>query len=489
MPPPVHAAAIHRFCNRPLGINAMRSSLILRSVIALSALAVLTGCGLGTGPATSSTVTPIVTAKPVATGRAFGGRQAITGATVQLWGVGTSGYGSPSTPLTFTYSGNSVTATTSNGTGVGGNVTNGNNSLAAGSFTLSPGGTPLYTCPASNLVYITVVGGNSGGGGNNAQSVLMAGLGSCTTLVANAATTFIDIDELTTVATAYALARFSNSYSAIGAPSTNQTGLSNAFAAINEIVNTTTGVASGPALPAGATLPIAEINTLGDILAYCVNSTGTTTGPGDGTPCGSLFADTTPSGGSAPTDTFGAALAIALTPVNNAIFGLTSSSGPYQTALASSPNNWMIGVHYTGGGLASPTAVAVDNSGNVWVANSPASPATGSVSEFSSIGTALSTSTGYISGSISSPSGIAIDTSGNAWVSNSGNSSVTKIAPLGASASNYTGGGLNLPSSISIDGSGNIWVTNKGNNSITQLTIANWRICWGWTEPADGNCR
>src|SRR5665213_3481559 len=70
-------------------------------------------------------------------GIAHGGLQAITGATVQLYAVGTTGDGS----------------------GTGGNASNNHNSYAAGSFNI----TGDYTCPsATTLVYITVTGGNPG---------------------------------------------------------------------------------------------------------------------------------------------------------------------------------------------------------------------------------------------------------------------------------------------------------------------------------------
>ncbi len=433
------------------------------------ALAALTGCGLGVaGPGTASSAAPIVAAKPVATGSAFGGRQAITGATVQLWGVGTTGYGSASTSLTFTYNASTVSAVTSDGSGVGGNITNANNTLPAGSFTLSPGGTPLYSCPSSDLVYMTITGGNSGGGGNNANSVIASGLGSCATL--SSTQPFVFVNELTTVATAYALARFSNSYSAIGAPSTNLTGLAAAFAAINKLVNTSTGQLAGPALPTGATLPTAEMNSLGNILAYCVNSTGTTTGAGDGTPCGSLFLDTKPTGSSAPTDTFGAAVDIALNPVNSSIFGLTTSNGPYQSTLTSTPNNWMIGVNYTGAGLNAPNSLALDSSGNVWLANGGSGA--NSVSELSNTGAAISTSSGYTAGPLSAPSALAFDLSGNLWVANKTGNNVTEFAAGNpSSATNYTGtANISAPTGVAVDGLGNVWVANSGVNSVTELS-------------------
>lgn len=248
-----------------------------------------------------------------------------------------------------------------------------------------------------------------------------------------------------------------------GTSATNVLGVENAFATANKIANVSTGAAPGPALPAGATLPVAEVNTLANILSSCVNSNGSTT---SGAPCAMLFAAATPPGGSAPADTLTAALNIAHFPGNSvgALFTMATSAAVFQPALPTAPTNWLIGIHHTGGGLAQPTGVAVDATGNVWASN-----AANSVSEFSPIGAALSPAGGYTAGSLSHPSAIAIDLSGNAWVTNLAGS-VTSIAPLGASATNFTAGGFNQPSGVAIDGSGNVWVANGGNGTVSGLS-------------------
>ena len=434
--------------------NFMTTALFLRSALVSCTLLtaiLMTGCATSLQTAGSTTVTPVGSQRPGLTGSVHGGQQPVSGATIQLYAVSTSGYAAAATPLITP---SSVTS----GTGTYPVTTDAN-----GNFTISGD----YTCPSGSYVYLTATGGNPGlsAGTNNTAIVIMAALGSCAAVKAGASTTFasIQLNEVSTVAGAWALSRFMSGPTAAGTSSTNATGLVNAFAAANNIDNLATGTAPGATLPTGATVPVAEVNSLADILAACINSSGATT---TGTACGTLFTAATPPGGTALADTLTAALDIAQNPTNNVttLYNLATSSSPFQPALTTAPANWLIGIHYTGGGLATPTALAVDNSGDVWIANS------NSVSEFSSTGAALSPSSGYRGGSLSSPSGIAIDLSGNAWISNSGNASVTEMAPLGASASNFTGGGLNQPSSIAIDGSGYIWVTNKGNNSVSQLS-------------------
>jgi streptogramin lyase len=79
---------------------------------------------------------------------------------------------------------------------------------------------------------------------------------------------------------------------------------------------------------------------------------------------------------------------------------------------------------FTGAGMSTPAGLALDGSGHVWLANGNTS-----ISEFSTSGTAVSPSTGYIgtnstgSSILSGSTNVAVDGSGNVWVANfSGNS-------------------------------------------------------------------
>src|SRR3984957_13130725 len=121
-------------------------------------------------------------------GMVHGGSQPISGATIQLYAAGTTGYGTGATALLST----PVT------------------SDASGSFSI----TGDYTCPSStSQLYLVAMGGNPGlaAGTNNAASVLMAALGPCSlhggqlTLDPNL---FISINEVTTVASVFLLAPF-----------------------------------------------------------------------------------------------------------------------------------------------------------------------------------------------------------------------------------------------------------------------------------------
>ena len=252
----------------------------------------------------------------------------------------------------------------------------------------------------------------------------------------------------------------------LGTSSTNAIGLANSFQAVNNLVNTATGGALAITPAGNGTAPQAKINTLANIVASCVNSTGI------GNPCAALATAATPSGGTVPTDTIQGTLNVARNPANNvsALFALASATPPFQPTVSPAPNDWTLGVNFTGGGLSNPQGLAIDGSGNVWIANNATAS---SVTELSSNGTILSGSTGYSGGGMKFAIGIAIDLTGNAWVSAYGNSNVVKLSSSGAILSGpngYTGGGLSSPRAIAIDGAGNAWVTDTDCHCVIKLS-------------------
>ena len=135
------------------------------------------------------------------------------------------------------------------------------------------------------------------------------------------------------------------------------------------------------------------------------------------TTCATLFTAATPPGGVAPTDTFQAAIDIALNPGNNAatLFGLVTPSAPFQPTLGTAPTDFAVGIQYNGGPIANSGGVFgidIDASGNAWVTVVARGAVVANVTEISPAGAILSGPTGYLSGSLSTPWGIAIDNSG-----------------------------------------------------------------------------
>jgi streptogramin lyase len=120
-----------------------------------------------------------------------------------------------------------------------------------------------------------------------------------------------------------------------------------------------------------------------------------------------------------------------------------------------------------------PTSVAIDSADNVWSANFYAN----SVGLVSSTGTVLSGG-GYTGGGMNAPRGIAVDGSGNAWVASERGPSMAEFSTA-SSASHGTllspsaGWGVDAkllePYSLAIDAAGNIWVSNYGSNTLTEF--------------------
>jgi len=405
----------------------------------LCTAAVIAATGCSVSPTASVTATPPVTTSAGKTlqGRVHGGQQPVDLATIQLYAVSKTGYGNASSALI------SSTVQTN----------------ATGDFSIAND----YTCQPSDLLYIVATGGNPGvpGTQNNSSLAMMTGIGRCDSLNSS---TFIQINELTTVASIWALAPFMTDMTHVATSATNVQGLANAFSVIDELINTQTGALSGTALPAGATLPINEINTLADILAVCVNSVDLP-GPTESSQCNSIFTAATPST-TAPTNTIQAALNLAQNPtLALTLSSMATGTAPYQPTLGAAPTSWTLAINYIGGGLNAPTAIAADAGGNIWVANT-----NNSVTKLDPTGAALSGTSGFTAGSMSSPSAIAIDAGGNAWIANSGNSSVTFLSSTGATGVAHSGGGLSTPKGIAIDAAGNVWVANSGNSSVTELS-------------------
>jgi hypothetical protein len=135
-----------------------------------------------------------------------------------------------------------------------------------------------------------------------------------------------------------------------------------------------------------------------------------------------------------------------------------------------------------------PFGVAVDASGNVYVADAgnnvirSITPA-GLVSTFAGTGVSGASNVPD-SVSFNSPLSVAVDATGNVYVADYGNDLIRKITPAGitttlagsGSAGSDDGTGtaatFDLPESIAIDAAGNLYVADNGNNLIRKITPA-----------------
>jgi hypothetical protein len=418
-------------------------------------LLVLTGCG------GSSTPAPV--AKPDGPGLALSGKamdalQPIVGAHVYLFAANTTGYGMASVPLLSA-------AGTGYADSLGGYVL----TASDGTFTI-PGG---YTCKSTDQIYAYVLGGNAGLGSNSAIGEL-AVVGACP-LTFSTRPSFVWINEVTTIAAAYAIAGFANDATHVSSSGTAlaQTGITNAFAAAANLASLTSGTALNNIPSGNASVPQSEINTLANLLAACIHSASSVSSG-----CTTLLSNTE-AGNIVPTDSATAAINIAHSPASNvaALYALQSSSSPYSPALTTGPNDFSVAINFTTVVSGGTNGLAADAAGNIWLTNGLYSLMT-----LSSTGSVLSGTNGYQDG-LYGPGFFAIDQVGNVWVgqyevilgppgpyslyefSNSGE----LLSPSGG----FTGGGLARDRAIAIDPANNIWVTNlAGTGSISKFSSA-----------------
>lgn len=409
------------------------------------------GCGGGSGAAaspppassssssasSSSSVSSTSSSAPASmslSGHIESGAQPVSGAKVTVFAAGSQGYGS----------GDSALGTASS---------DGSGSWNAG-----------FTCPSGDAqIYVVAQGGNAGQGDNSALA-LSAALGACSSLPAA-----VTLNEVTTVASVYALNAFLDTTGThLGSSASNAAGLANASGMIAHLADLGSGQAATTlAGKAAGSTPTAAVNTLADILAACDSSGAPTAAP-----CTALMAAAPGAGGKAPATSLQALLNIARNPGAQvaALYALVSTTAPFQPVLTSAPSDWLLPVQFTGGGLYSPEAVAIDAAGDAWVANYGSA-----VSEFSPLGVALSGATGFTGGGLEESFSLAIDGSQHVWVTNeesassvnSALGSITELGPDGSilsGASGYTSD-IVFPQALAIDSAGNVWVAEFGDGA------------------------
>ena len=446
----------------------------IRASLFLGLSLVLTGCGSGVLTSSPSTLAGSL----AITGRTMGGQQPVSGSHVFLFAAQSTGNGPGA------YGTNAVSLLTTSG----GYVT----TDSTGSFSI----TGDYTCTAGSQVYAVAVGGSpSSGVPNNSAISMMTAIGDCAQL---SAASFIQINELSTAAGITALQQFT-SINPIGIPiisssAASSSGLVNAFSNAAALVPYSTGQVN--TVRPTVTVPQATLDTLGNILAGCVNSTGPAS-----TACGSLFTNTNVN--SSQQNTASAMLSIAQNPGVNvaALYNSSSANSPFQPSLTSVPNDFTVGINLTGGSLYAALNVVIDASGNAYVfdcqiscsltAPSPTTTAADKIVEYSPVGAVLNTLAGP---AIHNVTGLAIDNNGFLWTANDGQTrsglgnttdSIGHFlaAGSGSAVTAYTGPNLATPYGIAIDANGNAYVTNSKGQSLDYVTATGTITAVNLTQP------
>ena len=453
-------------------VNRVCVSLLMSSILCLA------GCEVSKGNVSS---TPETSTLGQLQGGVRGGQQPVVGAHVYLYAAGTTGTAGKDIPAS---TGNaSVSLLTISGSNVQSDGTNYYVTTDANGYFSITGD---YTCTSGTQLYLYVIGGNPGAGANSADGFL-SGVGACPSgLSTLPASDFFLINEVTTVATAYALAGYASdalhisaNTSVSGSPAAElaATGIANAMANVNNLVNISTGAALSNTPAGNGSVPQPEINTLANILATCINSSNAVT-----TSCTNLFNAALSDGtsGSAPTDTATAAINIAHNAAQNVatLYGLQQGiAAPFMPDLSVQPNDFSIQIAFGGGGTASPRSIAIDASGNVWGAS-----AGDIVNWYSPLGVPLAAS-GLTTSTTNKLSSLTIDPDGNIWAQDVAGT-YTEFSSTGSQLSPSGGysGGNNGSSALTTDSFGYLWSTNSSDGTvyrfdpIAQTSVANYTI-------------
>ncbi len=314
---------------------------------------------------------------------------------------------------------------------------------------------------------------------------------------------YVYMNEVSTAAMAYSMAGFGNDGLHLGVDTISSVTLTNPGirgiqnAALNaamlydiggsqiSTVYAGEGHIANPTVPgnSASTVPQALLDTVGNILAACVDSNNTyNPSAKTGTlsaQCSTLFSSasdtgglssnysvntgtgSTTGGGTAAANTAQAAFNIAHNPQTPAVlslYTLPTGNVPFTPHLTAQPNDFTAGIQYT---LTAPTGVAADSYGDVYFAGGGAT--TSVFTKFTPQGVIAATSPG-ISGLLDS---VAIDQLGNVWGTTlgvvggqTGTGRLYQLPASLASISGTYGGGINAPTAIAIDSNNNLYIAN-----------------------------
>ncbi len=394
-------------------------------------------------------------------GGVYGGQQPVTGAHVFVFETPSgAGYGNAVPKSLIGDAGSNITcngsvafpvvriaANVNNGTPAecyyqtgGYNGTSGqvNSAVGDGEFQLSG----LYKCDVGQNVWLFSISGYplTGNANLNPYASFMADLGVCPASGDFSTDSFIYMNELSTVAMAYSIAGFaadpvgattSGLAIKISAPSTNSAGINNAFANAQQLYNifglTDQGDLSAPqTTTVGArngVPPYQLVNTLGDILAACINSAGNRSAPSSN--CSTLFTDVYSGSTTTITDTASVAIHIAKNPNTAnpsnliALVGTNPVWQPYYS-VSTAPKDLSAAIAYSGAG--SPQGIVTDAAGNVFTDNYTTS---GYMAKFSPLG--VVTTTAALSPAINNAATLAVDSAGLIWTPSVSTGEIYKV--------------------------------------------------------------
>jgi DNA-binding beta-propeller fold protein YncE len=170
------------------------------------------------------------------------------------------------------------------------------------------------------------------------------------------------------------------------------------------------------------------------------------------------------------------------------IYKVPDTAPPKLSALPEAVSNMLEGGRGTGKGeFDSPTGIAVDRNGNVFVSDTN----NGRIEKFSPAGAFLNTmgTKGSGQGQLGAPNGIAVDSTGNIYVADASNHRVEKLAPDGRLIAEWKGPlpGFYGPRRIAIGTDDSIYVVDQGHTRVVKFSPDGQVLTvWGTKGTGDG---
>jgi sugar lactone lactonase YvrE len=183
--------------------------------------------------------------------------------------------------------------------------------------------------------------------------------------------------------------------------------------------------------------------------------------------------------------------------INGCIRKVTASTGNITTVAGIGGSGGFSGDGgaATSAELESPQGVAVDSSGNLYIADTgnqrirKVTASTGIISTIAGTGTSGYSGDGGVptNAKFHTPIGIAVDSTGNIYIADTNNNRVRWIQKstgyiytlAGTGTTGYSGNGgsaaaalLSIPNGVAVDGSGNLFIADTGNGSIRKVILS-----------------
>jgi hypothetical protein len=467
-------------------------------VVAVLASSVMLTVGCNNMATTAASANPLNSGATIS-GKVHGGNQPVAFSTVTLNFAGQSRSATAS----------SVVATTTTADDNAGSFAFVKDPNAGTSY---PNTGNTFSCPNNSsdpLVYVVAKGGNTLNthdiSVNNTAAVFVAPLGLCSQI---SAATFVNMSEVTTVATIAALQQYffaTNDTFAADGIGAAKTAITNSATLVSNMVDLSTGTAQSSVSLNGSadgvsnngvssngvsavTVTVkpetAKINHIANVISSCVNNASASASN-----CTTLFANATPPtaaytvlpAGTFPvaTDVLQAAYYMLVNPTNGNttnlqnLFNLSPAVGaPYQPTLAAAPSDWTIAINYsatstcgasTGSYINSPADINIDYTGNVWIANGQTS--VGNLAQFSPTGKPGTCV--YLGGG--AQGGGVVDDKGNIWMGSNGNNIYSYNPSTHAQLAFPT---VAPPVAIMADGADNVYFSTAVGTSVYMIPSA-----------------